>query len=867
MVTTRRKAAADPDMSQAAVATEREMQDAPTVRKAARRKAVGRTPSAAKTAEPTITTTEAVATASTTTNGATTNAVAAMRRTRSKQTASPLKSLDYVQHRAPASSAKSPAPRATPLKTKRRHGASHYARASASASATPEPEAAAAAQDESQDEQGIFFTQNTENSNVSPKNEFVNPTVDSIPHVKDPVPYPHESSLSDPTPVSPTIPPASPQLDPITPKGEAASPQLDPVSPYASPPQSLYAERVPPWVRIDAEMRESSAPPPPFFTGHVATDDPEKATMREENFLLRAQVVAVQQRNFRLIGDNQRLKSIIFSTERQIAELQKFLPPPREIEPVQADFLQPDIHSFGIDTTMLNGDEGLIGSDSAFELLHKIESAAREPRTVQPAPNDEDDAQTQSLSQQPRYLVGESETARSGAEATPAPIPDKSESFFSRSFSALKRSFGFSTRTPVQLSPTPAARVPPPPESFTEILSTPPTPVGERRKTRPKKNPQNTMLKLLTKGVEPADMAKAEAWAKHIIPTLKNYPDFDAKRRRLETPVLVQDLDQFPSSKPWESGFGDPLGDLEDDAVVPVWAVVQEILAEEEEPKRKKMKPRHEVDMVLEDTLSLNDIDRASPDLQDSHGQSASIRDLHPRRSVEPSPMFSSLSPHQPGGNIFGELRENDVTKEAQADARETLQEATKRVPTHNPSKGSFGLDYDSDDDDSTVLEDDDDASSAGEAASPLWTQPPPPAPVPSHAPLPSGSSATNTPAAVDPPSAAASEQPVDEVERQRQKLMKHTPAKPSRLREAFVPSPSVMSDAGNQSLFMGTPMAPAAMFDDMPDAEDLDLEPDVWAAVEAFTNTAEWKAANAANNWPDPTYTYESEEEELSPV
>ncbi|KAH3982262.1 hypothetical protein HBI81_031800 [Parastagonospora nodorum] len=48
-------------------------------------------------------------------------------------------------------------------------------------------------------------------------------------------------------------------------------------------------------------------------------------------------------------------------------------------------------------------------------------------------------------------------------------------------------------------------------------------------------------------------------------------------------------------------------------------------------------------------------------------------------------------------------------------------------------------------------------------------------------------------------PASAVTEQPRDEIKRQRQNLMEHTPAKPSRRREASVPSPSVLVDADNQ--------------------------------------------------------------------
>jgi hypothetical protein len=94
---------------------------------------------------------------------------------------------------------------------------------------------------------------------------------------------------------------------------------------------------------------------------------------------------------------------------------------------------------------------------------------------------------------------------------------------------------------------------------------------------------------------------------------------------------------------------------------------------------------------------------------------------------------------------------------------------------------------------------------------------------------------------------------------------MKHTPAKPSRLREAFVPSPSLISDAGNESIFMTSPVPATDLFDDMPDAEDLGLDDDILAEVERLRNTDEWKA-EAAKEWPDAIVTYESEEEGLSP-
>lgn len=164
----------------------------------------------------------------------------------------------------------------------------------------------------------------------------------------------------------------------------------------------------------------------------------------------------------------------------------------------------------------------------------------------------------------------------------------------------------------------------------------------------------------------------------------------------------------------------------------------------------------------------------------------------------------------------------------------------------------------DSDEEDATTETETPDAE-----ATPIWTQPPPPAPVPAHAPLPGGSAA-------EPPLSPPSQQPVDEIERQRQRLMKHTPAKPSRLREATYPSPSVFSDAGNESILAATPVqvpaSAASMFADMPTAETIELDDECQAAFNDLINSDEYKQI-AAKAWPAATVTYDSDEEELSPA
>tara|TARA_R110002003_G_scaffold1391_1_gene23016 strand:- start:32635 stop:34713 length:2079 start_codon:yes stop_codon:yes gene_type:complete len=511
-----------------------------------------------------------------------------------------------------------------------------------------------------------------------------------------------------------------------------------------------------------------------------------------------------------------------------------------------------------IDPTLVHA-EFITGSESAFALLHHIESAAREPRTVY-SENEGQEAGSEPAARSPQADAPAEEPTNTVTPSLSPRAISQPTGFFGRSFSAIKSKLGFPTATPSESAPTPSSA--PPPNTITETLSTPPTPVGERKKATHKRKRQSPMMRLLTKGVESSDMKDAQEWAKHVIPALKNDADFESKRTRLETPVLAKDLNSFPSSKPWEAGFGDPLGDLDDDEIVPVWAVYLDILAEADEPRKKKTKTSHDDTMDVDDALSLNDMVSASSspvpssDLHNTHGNSASELDLHPRRSVEPSPMFGSSPAHKQGSNIFRERQGQEATAQLRAEDRNTLHEATKKaVPKHNPSQGSYGLDYDSDDD--TTISETTDADVDG-AATPLWTQPPPPAPVPAHAPLPGASAA-------DSAAVLASQQPVDEVERQRQKLMKHTPAKPSRLREAFVPSPSLISDAGNESIFMTSPVPATDLFDDMPDAEDLGLDDDILAEVERLRNTDEWKA-EAAKEWPDAIVTYESEEEGLSP-
>jgi hypothetical protein len=594
-------------------------------------------------------------------------------------------------------------------------------------------------------------------------------------------------------------------------------------------------------------MLSATTPTPRVYLPSSPPPTPELVVLRRENSQLSARITELEQSNFNLVQQNGLL---IEQIDQLVDQLQA--------GQAKANQRQPDIDSFGISADATAQPEFIRGDASAIALLHKIENAAREPRTALPDEDEEYESEPDVMSspQRPQLQITEGKRSRDTVDATPErPVTTPSASFLSRSYSAFKSTFGFSTSTPP--APSPAAPSPSrtlaPADSMTEALSAPPTPVGERRKTRPRKKKQSPMLRLLTKGVEHSDMAKAEEWAKNTIPVLKNAVDFEAKRARLETPVLIDDLNNYPSSKPWESGFGDPLAEMDLEEVAPVWAVYLDMLAEADQPQHKKHKTDHEFGMDVEDTLSMNELFPDHPKLHDTQGHSASIHDFHPRRSVEPSPMFSASASHHQGHNVFGESQGREATAQLQTEDKQTLKEATKKaVSNHNPAQGSFGLDYDSDEDDSSLISE----TEVDAGASPIWTQAPPPAPVPAHAPLPGGSNAE----------APSTQQPVDEVERQRQKLMKHTPAKPSRLREAFVPSPSLMSDAGNESIFLASPIPSSGLFDDMPDAVDLDLTTEDWAAVDALSNTAEWKAG-AARVWPDAILTYESEEDELSPI
>jgi len=529
-------------------------------------------------------------------------------------------------------------------------------------------------------------------------------------------------------------------------------------------------------------------------------------------------------------------------------------------------------------------------TESALALLHKIENAAKETVLVEQSNKESEPISDKvtvqsSLRQSTQQSVPQSaKRSFTEASATPDRPVATPSNIFSRSFSAIKSRLFSSTpkapSTPKVPSP-PSAKPLPPQDTFTEALSIPPTPVGERVKMPGKRRtPNNSMIKVLLRGIEPDDKRKAEEWAKQVIPDLRNDPNFNEKRKRLQSMVLFKDLTHFPSSKPWETGFGDPLGDLDDDDEVPAWAIYLDLKAEEDEHKPKRTKKSHRASTgsddipTIDEQYAASNSTRSSPKLYNSHGQSASLYDFRPRRAIDPSPLFSNSVSHNEGNNLFRELQGHDSATQMRENDREVLKNTAKspvkaKTPPHNPVAGSFSasFEYSDDEDDSNG-----ESETAEAEAAPIWTQPPPPAPVPAHAPLPGGPSAEAPPAPVaDVPSTPAGQQPVAEIERQRQRLMKHTPAKPSRLREATYPSPSLFSDAGNESLLAVTPAhiadSVASMFTDMPGAELIELDDDEQADFDALVNTEAFKQQLADNDWPAATLTYESDEEELSPT
>ncbi|KAJ8107051.1 hypothetical protein OPT61_g9131 [Boeremia exigua] len=504
--------------------------------------------------------------------------------------------------------------------------------------------------------------------------------------------------------------------------------------------------------------------------------------------------------------------------------------------PVKANSPTPEFDSFDVEEPESPKTAFMTGDESAMALLRHVQEASRAPVPTSPTSVGSPTSPTP-------HKSPAANTQAASPVTSPTPVSYERPSTpsrgifgsFTSSFTALRSLFGSSTAAPP--SPTPSRQ--PPADTITEVLTMPPTPVGERPK-RPTKKPKrhNRIVKALLKGIDQQEMDKATAWAKQIAAEFQKDSTAGDKRKRLETPVLFRDLKHFPSSKPWESGFSFPedVLDLEDDDVVPGWAVYTSMV-EEEQYETKKTKTAHVSSADDDMPASLNELFSTS---------TASVLDLKPRRSIDPSPMFETPLRHQQGTNIFTELRGHDAAVNDRENLQRELktkgvqfqnqvQEPSPNVDSlqrvHDPVHGSFSVpESDSEEEDEP-------------RAKPVWTQAPPPAPTPAHVSLPN---ATHN----------------EEIERQRQKLMKHTPHKPSRLQQVSYPSPSLMSDAGE------SPFKNADIFGDIPDVEPLHFDdPELDAAFAAASAAGALEATLATMNWSMPVVTYDSDEEDLSPI
>lgn len=523
-----------------------------------------------------------------------------------------------------------------------------------------------------------------------------------------------------------------------------------------------------------------------------------------------------------------RLQAYVADLENQIHQLRQCIEPEQQTSPVQANASTPEFDSFDVEQPEPTKPSFMTGDESAMALLRHVQEASRIPAPTapkSPTPPTSPAAEIHHVSPTPAPRT----------EQTPVTPSRGLFGSFTSPFTAIKNLFASSTVAPP--SPTPSRL--PPVDTFTEVLSIPPTPIGERPK-RPSKKPkkQSRMVKALLKGIDQQDVEKATAWAKEIAAQLQKDSTAGDKRKRLEAPVLFRDLKHLPSSKPWQSGFSFPedVLDLEDDDVVPAWAVYTSMI-EEEQHEHKKTKTAHIASTEDDMPASLNELFGTSI---------ASEQDFHPRRSIDPSPMFDTPLHHKEGVNIFTELSGHDaVTNDRENLQRElkaggiqlqnksesfTPKQTETLQRAHDPVHGSFSVpDSDSEEEDEA-------------RAQPVWTQAPPPAPTPAHINLPTSSHN-------------------EEVERQRQKAMKHTPHKPSRLQQVSYPSPSVMSDAGlsasKPDIFSEIPVAEPLVFDD----------PELEAAFAAASAAGGLQAHLDKMNWSMPVISYDSDEEDLSPI
>jgi hypothetical protein len=402
--------------------------------------------------------------------------------------------------------------------------------------------------------------------------------------------------------------------------------------------------------------------------------------------------------------------------------------------------------------------------------------------------------------------------------ATPSPAtPQTSTSFLGSMWSTLKSSVWSTPKpksarrfsnasTPIaSAASTPIA--PPVIGELTMALTPTPTPVGDNRGSSKVKRPTGrreraAIIKNIALSVpDAAEEELATKWAEKVLMQLLQDSSASTgdKRKRLEDGMTYGDLNHF-NSKPWKpaaSSFGldneltDHVDDTPDDPA-PMWAVLEHLRIEQQwkgkqteqeyessPPSAKKRKISTDGDSVASPNQPTLPLDHARSPFYNSGGRSTSLRDLHPRSCLD-RPTSSQDS------NIF---KQSQQTAAQQSDSSETF-------PT------SFSVPDDSSDD-----EDDDNQpiTNGTPTASTTWTQQPPPAPVMPHAELPG--SVGPTPSVPSVEGHLVASPTVALVEAQRAKALKFTPAKPSNLSHMSKPSPSLRSDAGNESILADTPV------------------------------------------------------------
>jgi hypothetical protein len=557
---------------------------------------------------------------------------------------------------------------------------------------------------------------------------------------------------------------------------------------------------------------------------------------------------------------------------------------------------------------------------TADDTNHEIDDDEQEPEQESSAPPAQDTSQLQTPARAPTAKDATPQTRGWGFKSLISRFVPAS---FTSPAPAPVLTVAPATAPPAVLQPIQAENLadtlqstPPTPTPATERRRRAPKPSTStlraqnlaQRITQQRKPPSDAraFVTCVANSVSHEDTHKAINWAKEAVQKLKlaDPSTIGEKRKRIEAGVKMGDLKRFPARTPWESAgtfsFHGELFDLDDDDAAPAWCVLQEMLDDmgigSDSPPAKKRKTAQEDTTMDEDIIPLNETDMPALTKSTSrphintHGNSASLSDLQPRSSRIPSPMFSDPSDRSRDVNVFtqqqkapaksadeqkldeeymrqlrikmrkeaevwstpGGAAQNEAYRmalrdqeekdrkeaEAEAEAKKKAAEEAKKVPAEEAKKVS--------------AED-----------APLWTQQPPPAPTPAHASLPTPLAASPSVPPVQPeePVLVPVSPPMNPIDRQRAKLLKHTPARPSRLREATVPSPSVRSDFGDSPV----QIIGGSWEFEIPDPEPLDLgDPELLEAAEALVASEGYKAQNLrAYGGADAPLVYEEESEE----